>query len=88
MAGHSKKYGRHGYRTAAQRRALKKAQLASARKRRLKAGAKAAGYVAGGIIAAAAIGGATNAANTFANHPIKTTRKIKGAIVGRRIRGK
>jgi hypothetical protein len=73
MAGHRRRYGRYGHRSAAQKAALRKAQLASARKRRLRAGAMIVGYTIGGIVGAAAINGATKAAN----HPIKTTRSVK-----------
>jgi hypothetical protein len=73
MAGHRRRYGRYGHRSSAQKAALRKAQLASARKRRLRSAATVVGYTVGGIVAAAAINGATKAAN----HPIKTSRSVK-----------
>jgi hypothetical protein len=83
MAGHRRKYGRYGRRTAAQQAALRKAQLASARKRRIKSTARTVAYIGGGILAAAAVSGATRAAN----HPIKTykgAQKIRRNLSDRR----
>lgn len=69
--------------TPRRRAALKKAQMASARKRRnarIKSGAKAVGSVAGTVLAGAAIYGAQHHLNQAAKDPLGTYKKAKGFL--------
>jgi len=78
MAGRRKRKSRGGYRMTPDRKdALRKAQMASARKRHRKAKVKQAGRIAGGIVATAVVGAAAYHLNDGARHPVKKSREIK-----------
>lgn len=74
MAGRRKRKSRGGHRmTPARKAALRKAQLASARKRRRKAHVKKVGRVVGGVAASAAVAGLSYGLH----HPGKSAKNVK-----------
>lgn len=68
--------------TPARKAALRKAQMASARKRRRRAQVKTVGRIAGGIALTAGTGAVAYWANETAKHPVKTGRKAKAGARG------